>query len=73
MKWISVKKRLPKEHKIVLVVNNGAIQLSQRGFDGDEWLWCEPDDDATISEEFYDLDSGESCVTHWMSIPKAPK
>ena len=70
--WVSVKEKLPKEHQIVLVAMAECVTLSQRGFDGNDWFWCEPDDDATISENFYNMD-GEPAVTHWMPLPKPPR
>lgn len=60
MKWISVKKRLPKEYTTYLVCNkaNGAVWFMD--YYGCGWESCDPDCESRINR---------NDVTHWMSLP----
>ena len=58
MKWISVKKRLPKKSGYYLVNDtNLGYSVQSRYFHFDRGIW----------------DSGDYTITHWMPLPLPPK
>ena len=72
IEWISVEDQLPEECEslhtfsfgdvkviTVLVAYNKIIEIRNRVFDGQNWVWS----DATHSLG----------ITHWMPLPEAPK
>lgn len=63
MKWISVKEKMPKKGKWVLVYDQfgGFRQISTAQWDGEEWM------DYLLSKHDY-----SDAITHWMPLPKPP-
>lgn len=64
MDWISVKDRLPKDQKSVLIVNgHGVIKMASLWKKkSNEWVWL-------FNGEFKYFND----ITHWMPLPEPPK
>jgi len=66
MKWISVKKRLPKRNQKVLHVYSGV------GGYGISTFWIDIDDNPRFGMVNVD-GHGSIPTTHWMPLPKMPR
>ena len=72
MEWISVKDRLPDNHRAVLIVCEGttiggATPIAIGSFGGG--FWSIADGDGTMYLTKY----RHCIVTHWMPLPELPK
>jgi hypothetical protein len=78
MEWISVKERMPEEHKAVLLFypyEHEDVQFVGH-WDSLNRLWvCDWSgfltDIVYLSDDFFNL--AKKAVTHWMPLPEPPK
>lgn len=71
-KWISVKEKLPKYDKNVLVYFNECYTTEQKGL-AIAQLW--PNKQWEISYnglDGYDINSDVKTITHWQELPNLP-
>ena len=69
-KWISAKKKLPKEHRLVLCIVSGKPRSNITLYDAYQ-LGSWSKDDGWIIDEWPDWEDAD--VSWWMPLPDPPK
>lgn len=62
MKWISIKNKLPKDFRDVLITDGKQVGVGYRYLRPPETKWT----------DYIGLTDEEN-ITHWMPLPKSPK